>query len=122
MKFVAILAAGFGVVTLFSGGSVLFGPTQAQRLAGDYMLFVVWFNVLAGGLYVIAAAGIWLDRGWAMGLAWFIALATTLTALVFGYQVILGVSFELRTVGALILRFGFWVAIALALGRTRRAS
>lgn len=120
MKPVAILAAVFGVMTVFSGGSVLFGPAQAQKMAGDFVPFVVWFNFLAGFLYVTAAIGIWLTRPWAIKLAWFIAAATALTALAFGFQVMRGPPFEMRTIGALAMRFGLWVVIALALDRARR--
>jgi hypothetical protein len=120
-KVVAALAAIFGVMTLFSGGSVLFGPDLAQEAAGNYMAFVVWFNFLAGFAYVIAAIGIWLNRGWAIGLSALIAAATCLAALGFGIQVVLGASYEMRTVAALILRIGIWVAITLALLRARRA-
>ena len=85
------------------------------------MAFVVWFNFLAGFAYVIAAIGIWLNRGWAIGLSASIAAATCLAALGFGIQVVLGAPYEMRTVAALILRIGIWVAIALALLRARRA-
>lgn len=120
MKLVAILAMVFGAMTLFSGGGVLFGPVEAQRAAGNYVPFVVWFNFLAGFFYIIAGAGIWLRRGWAFGLAAFIAAATGLIALAFGFLVLNGAAFEMRTVGALALRFGVWVAIALALARAIR--
>ncbi len=120
-KAIALLALIFGVMTLISGGNVLFGPEQAQEAAGNYMAFVVWFNFLAGFAYVIAAIGIWLNRGWAVGLGALIAVATGLAALGFGFQVAQGGAYEMRTVGALTLRIGFWVAITLALLRDRRA-
>ena len=120
-KVVAVLALIFGVMTLFSGGNVLFGPEQAQEAAGNFMPFVVWFNFLAGFAYVIAAIGIWLNRGWAIGLSAFIVIATGLAALGFGFQVARGAPYEIRTVGALALRIGIWVAITLALLRARRA-
>jgi hypothetical protein len=120
LKGIAILALVFGLVTLFSSGNVLFGPDQARELAGAYVPFVVWFNFAAGFLYVHAAIGIWLGRSWAFGLSAFIALATAATALVFGVQVLQGGAFEMRTVGALALRTGFWAAIAVALARGAR--
>jgi len=116
-KPVAALAMVFGVMTLISGGNVLFGPAEAQRAAGNYMPFVLWFNFLAGGLYVVAAIGIWQRRNWAAGLAVFIATATCLTALGFGFQVSHGQAYEVRTIGALALRIGVWTAISIALMR-----
>jgi hypothetical protein len=117
MKGIALLAMAFGLATLFSSGNVLFGADEARVLAGAYVPFVVWFNFMAGFFYVLAAIGIWLGRNWAFGLSAFIAAATAATALAFGIQVIQGSAFELRTVGALALRIGFWAVIALLLFR-----
>lgn len=122
IKLVAILALVFGIMTLISGGSVLFGPEQAREVAGAYVPFVVWFNFLAGFLYITAAVGIWLGRNWAYGLSVIIASATGLVALAFIFQVMQGAAYEMRTIGALALRIGFWGAIAAVLRRTRRPS
>jgi len=121
-KPVAVLAMVFGVMTMISGGNVLFGPEEARIAAGNYMPFVLWFNFLAGFLYVLAAIGIWLRRNWALGLSAFIAAATCLTALGFGFQVIQGQAYEVRTIGALSLRISVWVAITIALLRSKRSS
>ncbi|PCJ86217.1 MAG: hypothetical protein COA52_15220 [Hyphomicrobiales bacterium] len=118
----AILALVFGVLTLFSGGSVLFGPQEARDAAGAYIPLMVWFNFTAGFFYVIAAIGIWLGRSWACILSVFIAAATGIAALAFGFHTMQGAAFEMRTVGALVLRFGFWVMIAMTLrGSIRKA-
>lgn len=117
MKGVALVAMIFGVVTLFSGGNVLFGTDSTRELAGDYVPFVVWFNFLAGFFYLLAGIGIWLGRGWAFGLAALIAATTAIAALIFGIQVLRGSAFEMRTVGALALRTGFWAVIAMGLVR-----
>ncbi len=116
---VAALAMVFGIMTVFSGGNVLFGPDEAQQAAGSYVPFVVWFNFLAGFVYVIAGLGIWLRQNWALGLAVFIATATCLVALAFGFLVLRGDAFEMRTIGALALRIGVWVTISMALARAK---
>lgn len=110
---VAALAMIFGVLTVVSGGHVLFGPAEAQMAAGDYVSFVVWFNFLAGWVYAVAAAGLWLGRTWAGRLAVFIAAATGLTALAFAVVVAQGRAFEMRTVVALAIRFAFWAGVAV---------
>lgn len=121
-KAVAALAFIFGILTIFSGGNVLFGPPQARELAGNYIPFVVWFNFLAGFAYVIAAIGLWLNRSWANRLAAAIALATALAILGFAITITRGSAFEMRTVGALSFRFLFWTAIAmLSRGRAKDA-
>ncbi|SDQ15164.1 hypothetical protein [Pseudovibrio sp. Tun.PSC04-5.I4] len=115
----ALFAMIFGAMTLISGGSVLFGPVEAQAAAGDYMPVVLWCNFLAGFLYIGAAIGIWLQRNWGLGLSAFIIVATGLVALGFGFQVFQGVAYEMRTVGALALRIGVWTVITLSLMRSR---
>lgn len=122
LKGVAILALVFGIATVLSGGNVLFGSDAAREMAGAYVPFVVWFNFLAGFFYVLAAIGIWLGRSWAFTLSVLIAAATGMAALVFGYQVIQGGAYEMRTVGALALRIGVWTVIAVLLCRPRRPS
>ena len=118
VRLLAIVALVFGVMTLFSGGSVLFGPAEAQVWAGNYIRFVVWFNFLAGGVYIVAAIGLWMGADWAVRLSVLIALATAIVALGFAIVVMRGSPFETRTVGALALRFSFWTAVALI---TKRA-
>ncbi len=117
MKGIALLAMVFGLATLFSSSNVLFGADEARELAGAYVPFVVWFNFIAGFIYVLAAVGIWLGRSWAFDLSALIAAATAATALAFGIKAIQGGAFEMRTVGALALRIGFWAVIALLLFR-----
>lgn len=119
LRAAAIFAFVFGAMTLFSAGSVLFGPDTAKQAAGDIVPFVVWFNFGAGFFYILGAIGIWQGRGWAFHLSMLIAAATAFTAVMFARQVLGGDNFEMRTVGALVLRVGVWGAISFALFRAR---
>lgn len=119
LKTMASAALIFGIMTLFSAGSVLFGPERARDLAGDIVPFVVWFNFAAGFFYIIAAIGMWLTLDWAPRLSLIIALATGFAALAFVLYINSGKAFEMRTVGALILRTGFWAGIFFALRRRK---
>ncbi|MCK0140010.1 hypothetical protein [Aliiroseovarius sp. F47248L] len=112
-KIIAVVALVFGLMTVFSGGNVLFGAAQAREAAGDYIPFVVWFNFLAGFAYIVAAIGLWLDKTWATWLAAAIAAATAIVTLAFAITIIRGSAFEMRTVGALSLRFLFWTVVAV---------
>lgn len=109
---VGLLAVGFGVLTVASGGRVLFGGEAARAAAGDYVPFVVWFNFLAGFAYVAAGTGLWRWRAWAARLALGIAVATALVFAAFGLYVAGGGAFEARTVAAMTLRTAVWTAIA----------
>lgn len=109
---IAIVALVFGLVTIVSGGKVLFGGEAAREAAGNYMPFVVGFNFLAGFAYVIAAVGLARGRLWAARLALGIAAATALVFIYFGLFALSGAPFEMRTVGAMTLRTALWAGIA----------
>ncbi|MBU1689193.1 MAG: hypothetical protein KJ958_01670 [Gammaproteobacteria bacterium] len=109
---ISLVAAGFGLLTVKEGGTILFGDEAARIAAGNYVPFVLWFNFLAGFAYIIAGTGLWLQQCWAMWLAVAIATATALTLAAFGIHVVSGGAYELRTVIAMSLRTLVWVTIA----------
>ena len=109
----AIAAIVFGALTVLSGGRGLFGSAEARAAFGRTVPFVLWFNFLAGFVYIIAGAGLLLHRRWAVSLSILIAISTSLIFAAFGFHVIQGGVFEMRTVGALTLRVLFWVAVAI---------
>lgn len=111
-RVISLVAIGFGLLTLREGGAILFGDAAARAAAGHYVPFVLWFNFLAGFAYVVAGAGLWTLRRWAVWLAVAIAVATALVFAAFGVHIQTGGAFEPRTVIAMILRTGIWVAIA----------
>ena len=121
----AWIAIGFGVATLFAGGSVLFGTQltgsdQARQAAGAVVPFVLWFNFAAGFAYVIAGVGLWQGRRWAAWLALGIAAATTAVGGAFLVYVAMGGAYEPRTVAALVFRAAVWTLLAgLALRHTQ---
>lgn len=108
------LAILFGLATLVSGGNALFGGEAAKLAAGDAVGFVLWFNFLAGFVYVAAGAGLTMRKRWAAWLAVVISAATLAVFAAFGVHVAGGGAYEMRTVGAMTLRSVFWIAIAVA--------
>lgn len=108
----ALVAGGFGVLTVKEGGAVLFGSEAARLAAGQYVPFVLWFNFLAGFVYIAAGVGLWQRRRWAARLALAIAAATALVFAAFGVHILAGGAYELRTVFAMTLRTLVWSAIA----------
>ncbi|WP_372885222.1 hypothetical protein [Shimia sp.] len=107
LKIAAALGTLFGALTILSGGRALFAGVDM----GAVVPFVLWFNFLAGFVYVTAGVGLWLGRGWAFWLAGGLALATALVALAFAAQVLTGHPYEPRTIGALALRLAVWLWI-----------
>ena len=69
LKVAAGVAVIFGLLTIVSGGSALFGGPAAAAAAGDAAPFVLWFNFLSGFVYVLAGIGIAMGRRWAVVLS-----------------------------------------------------
>ncbi len=120
LRALAGVALVFGVLTVFSGGRALFGDATARAAVGNAVDFVLWFNFLAGFLYLLAGWALLRRQAWARHLASFLALSTTAVAAAFAVHVVGGGAFEMRTVAALGLRLGFWVVMAWVAHRSLR--
>lgn len=103
------VAIAFGLLTVVSGCTTLLGALAM----GAVVLFVLWFNTLAGLAYVVAGLVLWQGRRWAYPLSLAIFAATLLVFVAFGLHVAQGGAFEMRTVYAMALRSAVWGAIAL---------
>ena len=110
----AVIAALFGALTLFSGGRNLFDPAVIAT-AGNTISFVLWFNFLAGFAYIFAGYLLWRWKICGVRLSAVIAVATLL---VFGAMGVYVTRFDglynMKTVGAMVLRSGVWLVIAVA--------
>lgn len=120
VKALAAVALVFGALTVFSGWQGLFGDAATRAALGHTVGFVLWFNFLAGFAYVLAGLGLWRGQRWGLWLATALALGTALVAAAFGVHVLGGGAFEMRTVGALALRLGFWTVVSAVGWRQRR--
>jgi hypothetical protein len=109
----AIVAILFGLLTIKSGGSVLFTDGEARLAAGNYVDFVLWSNFLAGFFYVATGIGIWLQKPWSATAAIIIAVLTALIFAALGVYIINGGESEQRTTIAMALRTLVWTVIAI---------
>jgi len=119
-RLVAIVAALFGLATIYSGGMALFGGAAAKAAVGDAVPMVLWFNFLAGFIYVLCAVAIYNLAPWAQSVAWLIGTCTLIVFAILIVMAFSGTPFEWRTIGAMVLRSIFWLAIAIALSRGSR--
>ena len=110
---ITVIAVMFGLLTIKSGGSVLFIDGAARQAAGNYVPFVLWFNFLAGFVYVITGAGLWLQRQWAVKLSFLIVIATFIVYVVLGLYILGGGLYEIRTIIAMGFRTIIWAFIAI---------
>ncbi len=108
----AALAIVFGLATIIAGGRVALGSAAARAAEGEYVPFVLWFNFLAGFVYVATGVMLALARPGAAKLAFAIAVGTGLVYAAFGIHVLIGGAFTVHTVIAMTLRTTIWVGIA----------
>jgi hypothetical protein len=111
--FFSFLAAVFGLLTLKSGGEVLFIDGEARLAAGHYVPFVLWFNFSAGFVYIIAAIALWKMRPWSAWLSFLLATATLIVFSAFSLYIVNGGEYEMRTVFAMTLRSIVWIVITV---------
>lgn len=119
LKGLALAAVVFGLVTIVSGGRALFGGPEVRAALGHTVPFVLWFNFLAGFLYILAGAGLLWGKRWAAHLSLMLAISTLTVFAAFGVLVFGGGAYETRTLGAMTLRSLFWVAVAAASFRAK---
>ncbi|MDR6758627.1 hypothetical protein J2Y48_003935 [Mycoplana sp. BE70] len=110
------VAVIFGLVTVLSGGRALFGDANM----GAVVPFVLWFNCVAGFVYVLTGFALWRGAGWAFALSIGVAVATALAFAAFLWHVWRGGPYELRTAVAMVLRFAVWSAIVTVAAGNRR--
>jgi hypothetical protein len=110
---VAAVAVVSGLLTIKSGGAVLFIGGEYRQQAGNYVPFVLWFNFLAGFAYLAAGIGIWKRQRWAAWLAVVIVAASVSVYVLLGFHIYSGAGYEMRTVIAMGVRCSIWVIIAL---------
>lgn len=107
-------AMAFGLATLLSGGKALFGTVDM----GAVVPFGLWFNFVAGFAYVAGGLLLWRGNRFALPVALAILIATAMVFAAFGLRVASGGAYEMRTVGAMALRTGFWAVVASTAWKT----
>ena len=113
LRVIASIALVFGLLTVKSGGEVLFVDGAGRDAAGNFVSYVVLFNFIMGFLYILAGIGLWLKKPWSVWLSFMVAGATLIVFAVFGLHIYQGGLFEQRTVGAMVLRLVIWAVISL---------
>ena len=108
-----VIAVVFGLLTIKSGGSVLFIDGIDREAAGNYVPFVLWFNFLTGFVYILVGAGLFMKKHWAAWISIFIVITTIIVFALFGLHILNEGMYEVRTVAAMSLRTILWALIAM---------
>ncbi len=93
---------------------------EGRVAAGNYVPFVLWFNFLAGFLYIVAGVGILMRHSQALLIVKFLAVATLGVFILVLAHVALGGAYEVKTIIAMIFRGGVWAVIWFALTRKQK--
>jgi len=110
---ISVIAVIFGLLTIKSGGAVLFIDGVDRQAAGNYVPFVLWFNFVAGFVYIVTGVGLWLQKRWAVKLSVLIVVATVIIYILLGLHILGGGLYEKRTIIAMSLRSVVWALIAI---------
>jgi hypothetical protein len=120
-RVLGIVAIAFGILTVLSGGTALFGGPEARAAAGNAVPFVLWFNFIAGFAYMAAGLAILAGHRTARPLSMAIAAATATVFAAFLLHVAFGGAYEPRTLFAMLFRIAVWLGITAGLRDPRPA-
>lgn len=104
LKVTAVIITLFALITLFMSTSVIFDLFGIREKEGNYVLFVVISNFIAGFLYLFAAYALFTEKKWATKLL----LITTTILIVSFIGLLIHVNmcgiYEQKTIKAMIFR------------------
>lgn len=110
LKASAVIITLFSFITLFMSTSVLFDMFGIRAKEGNYVLFVVVSNLIAGFLYLFVAYGLFKEKAWVTKL-----LFITTTILIVSFAGLLvhantGGIYEQKTIKAMFSRIAITAA------------
>lgn len=102
---VAIALTAFALLTLFLSSSIIFDWFGIRAKEGNYVLIVVWANLISSVLYLFAAYGFISLKKWTVKLLVSSLALLIIAAIGFFIHMNSGGLYETKTIGALIFRF-----------------
>jgi hypothetical protein len=106
LKTSAIILTLFALLTLFMSGSVIFDLFGIREKEGNYVLFIVVANFVAGLLYLLSAYGMFTTKPWAFQLLLAITCMLILAFIGLLIHAYLGGIYETQTLKAMMFRIG----------------
>ena len=119
LNIISVIALLFGLLTIKSGGEVLFLDGVGRANAGNYVSFVLWFNFTSGFLYIFAAISIFQNKKRAYKYSLFIVASTATVFFFLGIHILNDGLYEARTVGAMSMRTVLWLVVTVVLKKGR---
>lgn len=110
-----ILLSFFGLVTVFMASSVIFNLFGIREKEGNYVLFIVYTNLVCGILYLLAAYTTWTTPKLSFT-SLVVSLALLIVAFIaFQFYIYNGGIHEAKTIKAMVFRIVF-TAIMTGIG------
>jgi magnesium-transporting ATPase (P-type) len=103
-KISAIVLLIFAFVTLFMSSSVIFDWFGIRAKEGNYVLFIVWTNLISGLLYVAAAYYFFKNKKSAFSILLFVLILLVIAFIALQIHINNDGIYELKTVKAMIFR------------------
>jgi hypothetical protein len=101
---IAAVLAAFGVLTLFLSSSVILDLFGIRAREGNFVLFVVWANLISSLLYLVAAYGFVKAKEWTVKPLGISVLVLTLAFTGLIIHIYTGGIYETKTIGAMVFR------------------
>ncbi len=117
IKYLSYFAIVFGAMTVFSGAQNLFNE-EVIRTQGNIIPVVLWFNFLAGFLYILIAALILKTKRIALRLTAFLSSMNIVVLLYLLNHIYSNGAFEMRTLIAMSFRTAFWFFFFIMISRS----
>ncbi|MDD3322832.1 MAG: hypothetical protein PHS59_15445 [Paludibacter sp.] len=110
--FSATVLIAFGLLTLFLSTSVIFDLFGIRAKQGNYVLFIVWANLISSLLFLAAAYGFARAQKWTTILLGISASILSIALIGFIFYISAGGIYETKTIGAMIFRIPFTLVFA----------
>jgi hypothetical protein len=105
IKYITLITLiAFTLLTLFLSSSIIFDWFSIRAKEGNYVLFVVWANLISSFLYLFSIYGIINLKKWSINPLLVAILILILAVVGLFIHINLGGIYETRTVGALFFR------------------
>jgi hypothetical protein len=101
----AIFLTAFALITFYLSSSIIFDLFGVRAKQGNYVLFVVWANLISSLLYLISAYGFVMIKKWTASVLATSAVILLITFIAFNIHINSGGLHEAKTFGAIIFRF-----------------
>lgn len=117
IKYLTYFAILFGVLTIFSGGQNLFNE-NVIKTQGNIIPVVLWFNFMAGFLYILTGLCVLKRKKIALRLSAFLSSMNIVVFLYLLNHIYSGGAYEVRTLVAMSFRTLFWFSFFITITRS----